>query len=42
MEDINDFVDLIVLDVELVIVCVLSGSGNVCIMLKDMKDCDYI
>lgn len=42
MEDINNLVDFIIFDVEFVIVCVFSGSGNICIILKDIKDCDYI
>ena len=40
-EDINDLVDSIVPDAESVTARVSSGSGNVRITLKDMKDRDY-
>ena len=40
-EDINDLVDSIIPDAESVTARVSSGSGNVRITLKDMKDRDY-
>ena len=40
-EDINHLVDSIILDAEAVTARVSSGSGNVRITLKDMKDRDY-
>lgn len=40
-EDINHLVDSIIPDAEAVTARVSSGSGNVRITLKDMKDRDY-